>query len=66
MNRDAMVQFYIEQYERSCQKKQKNARRPSGYEERLNRLIRTMKRGKGQRMSSALLEEYHRQARNLA
>ncbi|MBR0306588.1 MAG: hypothetical protein IIX07_07245, partial [Lachnospiraceae bacterium] len=66
MNSNLLVQFYIEQYELACQKKRRNAKRPSGYEERLVRMARTLKKGNPRRMSSGLLEEYHRQIFNLA
>jgi len=66
MDKNLLVQFYINQYELACQKKQRNAKRPAGYDDRLVRFSKTLKKGRAQRMSIGLLEEFHKQAKNLA
>lgn len=65
-DREELLRFYTEQFETESRKKQKTTRKPSGCEDRINRLSRVMKRAKAGRMSSILLEDYHRQVKNLA
>ncbi len=62
-----MVQFYFAQYRDWVQStKKKNNGGKKGYVERIDRLLKEMKRLQDCKVSQAHLEEYHRQIRNLA
>lgn len=60
-----LIQIYIEAY-KSESKKKRNAGKLIEYEGRLERLRKTLQRAKSHRVSTDILEDYHRQLRNLS
>lgn len=60
-----LVQIYIEGY-RAESRKKRNTVRQKDYEDRLERLRRILQRAKSHRVSTDILEDYHRQLRNLS
>ncbi len=58
-----LIQFYIDEYRKEAKKR--NTARASGYEKRINALNRTMKRLGTHQVSRSILEDYHRQIKNL-
>ncbi len=61
-----LVQFYVSQYEMQIRKKQKNPVNYKDYNDRVARLARSLKAAKASRINSAMLEDYHRQIKNIA
>lgn len=60
-----LVQFYISQYEMQAKKKQKRPGNLSDLEGRANRLWRSLKAARPSRVSSTVLEDYHKQIKNI-
>lgn len=60
-----IIAFYVEEYKGESRKKRSSAGKSAGYEDRLERLHRTLQRAKAHRVSTLSLEDYHRQLRNL-
>ena len=58
-----LIQFYIDEYRKEAKKR--NTARASRYEKRINALNRTMKRLGAHQVSISILEDYHRQIKNL-
>ena len=59
-----LIQFYEKQYRQDARRK-RAASRVSGYEKRANALRKTLKRTGGHQVGRGLLEDYHRQVKNL-
>lgn len=66
LSKEKIIEFYIAQYEKSSKKKPKNISRSQGFERRIDNLGRNLHRAKPYQMSSKVLEDYHRQIKNLA
>lgn len=67
IQKEKLSQFYFTQYKDCVQKtKKKNSGGKKNYSERIDRLLKEMRRTQNGRVSQAHLEEYHRQIRNLA
>lgn len=62
---EELIRFYNEQYELDSRKKRKSASKSMGYEEKLERMAKTLHRARTSRISSIVLEDYHRQLHNL-
>ncbi len=63
---DELAAFYVSQYRTECKKKIKTSIRQRGFMERAERLRSILRRAKPGQMTYGLLEEYHRQIKNLA
>ena len=61
-----LVQFYIAQYEQQMKKKQKKMVSCSDFGGRMERLRRQIRSARASRVNSSVLEDYHRQVKNLA
>ena len=61
-----LVQFYVSEYEIQMKKKQKNPVSYSDFNGRLERLRRSLKSARSSRVNSTVLEDYHRQIKNIA
>ena len=59
-----LIQLYVEQYIHDSKRKS-GANRASGYEKRINAMMRTLKRAGVRQASKSILEDYHRQIKNL-
>ncbi|MBS5522776.1 MAG: ATP-dependent helicase [Clostridiales bacterium] len=59
-----LIQFYTAQYSQDAKRK-RAASRASGYEKRANALRKTLKRVGVHQVSRGILEDYHRQIKNL-
>ena len=59
-----LIQLYVEQYIHDSKRKS-GANRASGYEKRINAMMRTLKRAGVRQVSKSILEDYHRQIKNL-
>ena len=59
-------QFYIEEYERAGRKKSKNSVRDSVLQSRVKNLQRAFRRARPYRTNSQVLEDLHRQLKNVA
>lgn len=66
LTKEKITEFYILQYEKSSRKKPKNIGKAQGFERRMENLARNLHRAKPSQMSSRVLEDYHRQIKNLA
>ncbi len=60
-----LVQFYISQYEAQARKKQKRPGNLPDLEGRAARLLRSLKAARPSRVSSTVLEDYHKQIKNI-
>ncbi len=60
-----LVQFYISQYEMQAKKKQKRPGNLTDLEGRASRVWRTLKGARPSRVSSNVLEDYHKQIKNI-
>lgn len=65
IQRSELTEIYIEQYETASRKRLRNPGRTQGYMERINALIKTMRRTKEERVTTGILTDYHRQIKNL-
>ncbi len=61
---DDLIQLYVEQYRHDAKRKS-GTNRTSGYEKRISALMRTLKRAGVRQVSKSILEDYHRQIKNL-
>ena len=59
-------QFYIEEYARAGQKKTKNMVKDSVAQARVKNLMRSFRRARPYQTNSQVLEELHRQLKNVA
>lgn len=59
-----LIQFYISQYRQDARKK-RAVSRVSGYEKRIGNLKKTLRRTGAHQVSRGILEDYHRQIKNL-
>ena len=59
-------QFYIEEYERAGRKKSKNSVRDSVLQSRVKNLQRAFRRARPYQTNSQVLEDLHRQLKNVA
>lgn len=67
VQKEKLVQFYFLQYKECAAKlKKKNNEGKKNYEQRIPGLLKEMKRTGRSKLSTAQLEEYHRQIRNLS
>lgn len=62
---DDLAVFYTGQYRIECGKKMKNLPKSRGFLERAERMRAVLQRAKHGQMTHAILEEYHKQAKNL-
>lgn len=62
---EELVYFYGEQYQEECGKRRKSGLKARGYEARITYLRNTMRRMKTTQVTKGLLEDYHRQVKNL-
>ncbi|MCI6868847.1 MAG: DEAD/DEAH box helicase [Lachnospiraceae bacterium] len=60
-----LVQFYISQYEMQAKKRQKKTVQDADVGKRVERLRKTLKNAKISRVNSSVLEDYHRQIKNI-
>ncbi len=63
---EELLPIYIGQYASVSKRKLKNPSRPQGYMEKMAALAKAMRRAKGGRVTVRILEDYHRQVKNLA
>lgn len=63
---EELIHFYGEQYREECRKKRKSGLKARGYESRITYLRNAMRRLKAAQVTKGLLEDYHRQIKNLA
>ena len=61
-----IVQFYVSQYEQQMKRRQKKAVNYIDFPGRVERLNRTLKSARPSRVNSAVLEDYHKQIKNIA
>lgn len=61
-----IVQFYVSQYEQQMKRRQRKPVNYSDFPGRVERLKRTLKSAKPSRVNSAVLEDYHKQIKNIA
>lgn len=61
-----IVQFYVSQYEQQMKRRQKKAVNYVDFPGRVERLNRTLKSARPSRVNSAVLEDYHKQIKNIA
>lgn len=61
-----LLQTYIRQYREAGRKKRRSASRPRDYRERLNRMLKNLKRTKNNQVTIRSLEEWHRQLKNMS
>lgn len=61
-----IVQFYISQYELQMKRRQKKAVNYSDFSGRVERFARTLRNSRPSRVNSAVLEDYHKQIKNIA
>ena len=64
LSESELFQFYVAQYRQEARRKH-SASRVSGYEKRVSALKRTLKRTGNNQVGRAMLEDYHRQIKNL-
>ena len=61
-----LVQFYLEQYEQAGKKKPKRSISTAEMQKRVQTLFRTLRSAKPGRVNVRLLEDYHRQLKNIS
>ncbi len=61
-----LVQFYISQYEIQMKKRQRKPLRYPDFDRRYDRLRKSMRGARPSRVNSGVLEEYHKQLKNIA
>ncbi|HIR97823.1 MAG TPA: ATP-dependent helicase [Candidatus Merdisoma faecalis] len=66
MQKKKLNQFYIEEYERAGRKKSKNSVRDSVLQSRVKNLQRAFRRARPYQTNSQVLEDLHRQLKNVA
>lgn len=67
IQKEKLVQFYFAQYREGVKRlKKKNNEGQKNYEQRIDRLLEEMRNVRSTKLSQPLLEEYHRQIRNLS
>jgi len=63
---EELIHVYADQYREECRKKRRGQIKARGYESRIQHLYAVMRRMKAAQVTRGLLEDYHRQVRNLA
>ena len=61
-----LVQFYLEQYEQAGKKRPKRSISTAEMQKRVQTLFRTLRSAKPGRVNVRLLEDYHRQLKNIS
>lgn len=66
LQKKKLYEFYIEEYERTARKKTKNPVRDSGIQARINSLVRTLRSSRPYHTNIRMLEDLHKQIKNVA
>lgn len=61
-----LTQFYISQYEMQMKKKQKNSVNIKEFNSRVAKLSKNLNTARSSRLNSAMLEDYHKQVKNIS
>lgn len=63
---EEIIQFFNNEYEKISKEKRKVSSPSKGFKDRMSHLLKVMKRVRSSQITTGLVEEYHRQIRNLA